>query len=287
MFNAAPFVERCVKSLLIQTHQALRIMCVDDHSTDDTYGRVVDQFGADPRVSVARLARNVGPYQIKNWVIADISRTELVAMQDADDVSHPFRLERQVAAIESARLDVCGTAVHQFFPAGLAPFFGDTRVLGPDRDNFMHSIAVYTSHAPVDGTLPFSAVLGDRGQEFVAKHGSQLFRRRALLECGGFDGHTRFGADTDLNWRLLRFQPMLNLPDVLYSRRHHPRSLTRHPDTGFDSPARRDYVRRRNHEHEAIRQAFAAGDRAAARALCTRDCYAGDVTVEASHMNWG
>ena len=153
MFNAAPFVERCVKSLLIQTHRALHIMCVDDHSADDTYSRVVDQFGADRRVNVVRLRRNVGPYQIKNWVLSQVSRTELLAMQDADDVSHPLRLERQVAALESAGLDVCGTSVHQFFPAGLMPFFGDTRVLGPDRDNFMHSIATYPSHALVDGPV--------------------------------------------------------------------------------------------------------------------------------------
>ena len=107
------------------------------------------------------------------------------------------------------------------------------------------------------------------------------------MEFGGFDGRTRFGADTDLNWRLLRFQPMLNLSDVLYSRRHHPQSLTRHPDTGFDSPARQAYVRRRNEEHETIRRTFEADDRATARALCTRDCYAGDVAVEAAHLNWG
>src|SRR5215831_8548074 len=54
MFNAAPFVERCLKSLLIQTHQTFRIVCVDDHSTDDTYGRAVDQFGADGRIDVLR-----------------------------------------------------------------------------------------------------------------------------------------------------------------------------------------------------------------------------------------
>src|SRR5262245_44891202 len=47
MFNAAGFVERCLKSLLIQTHQAFRIVCVDDHSTDDTYARAVDLFGGD------------------------------------------------------------------------------------------------------------------------------------------------------------------------------------------------------------------------------------------------
>ena len=286
MFNAAEFVERCLKSLLIQTHQALEIVCVDDHSADDTYSRAVDQFGADRRVSVVRLVRNVGPYQIKNWVIGQISCAEFVAMQDVDDVSHPRRLERQIAALEATEADVCGTSVHQFFPAGLAPFFGDTRVFGPDGANLMHSIAAYTSLPRVKSAVPFSTALGPRRQDFIAKHGSQVFRRRVLLEFGGFDGQARFGADTDLNWRLLRFVPVLNLADVLYSRRHHPQSLTRDPNTGFGSPARQAYVLRRNQEHETIRRAIEAGDARQARSLCTRDCYAADVEVEAAHLNW-
>src|SRR5262249_11822597 len=160
---------------LIQTHQAFRIVCVDDHSTDDTYARAVDLFGGDRRINVVRLARNVGPYQIKNWVISRGSCAELVAMQDVDDVSHPLRLERQVEALEQARADVCGPSIHQFFPASLVPFFGDPRALGPDRDNLMHSIASYASVSPVDRPVSFSTALGPRRQEFIAKHGSQLF----------------------------------------------------------------------------------------------------------------
>jgi DNA-binding GntR family transcriptional regulator len=90
-----------------------------------------------------------------------------------------------------------------------------------------------------------------------------------------------------MNWRLLRFGPVLNVPDVLYSRRHRAGSLTRAPETGFGSPARLAYVARRNREHEEIRRAIEAGDPALTRSLATRDCYSGDVRVEAVHLNWG
>jgi hypothetical protein len=46
---------------------------------------------------------------------------------------------------------------HQFLPAGLTPCFGSTRALGPDRDDFMHSIAVCSSHAPADTTSATSS----------------------------------------------------------------------------------------------------------------------------------
>ncbi len=286
MFNASAFVEPCLKSLLVQSHQALEIVCVDDHSADDTYSRAVDQFGADYRVNVLRLARTVGPYQIKNWVISRFSSGEFVAMQDVDDLSHPRRIERQIAAMTYAEVEVCGTSIHQFFPPTLPPRFGDPRRCGPDESGLVHSIAVYTSLAAVTRPVSFSTALGPLRQEFVAKHGSQMFRRRLLLKYGGFDGHTRFGADTDLNWRLLRFSPILNLPEVLYSRRHHRGSLTRDPQTAFGSPLREAYVRRRDWQHEEIRQALAAGDSSRVRSLCTRDCYAGGVEVETAHMNW-
>src|SRR5262245_50808620 len=286
MYNAADFVAPCLKSLLIQSHQALEIVCVDDHSHDDSYSRVVDQFGGDARINVLRVARRVGPYQIKNWVISRFCSGEFVAMQDVDDLSHPHRLERQLAAMAADGADVCGTSVHQFFPPQLPPRFGEPQADGPDDAGRMHSIAHYTSLPALDRPVSFEAALGPLRPEFVAKHGSQMFRRRLLLEFGGFDGRARFGADTDLNWRLLRFGAVRNLPDVLYSRRHHPSSLTRDPETGFGSPSRDAYVRRRNREHEEIRRALEVGDRDRARALCTRDCYAGDVEIEAAHMNW-
>src|SRR5262249_58506866 len=85
----------CLKGLLAQTHSDLEIFCVDDGSSDDTYERVVEQFGADRRICAIKLRRNVGPYQIKNWVIGSLARGTWIALQDADDVSHPLRLATQ------------------------------------------------------------------------------------------------------------------------------------------------------------------------------------------------
>src|SRR5688572_22177076 len=64
MFDSSRFVDDCLKGLLAQTHAELEIICVDDHSSDDTYDRAVGHFGQDYRVSVVRLGRRVGPHQI-------------------------------------------------------------------------------------------------------------------------------------------------------------------------------------------------------------------------------
>ncbi|MBI1852858.1 MAG: glycosyltransferase [Planctomycetes bacterium] len=286
MFNAEQFIELCVTSLLVQTLKDIEIVCIDDHSEDDTYGRVVDRFGADRRLSAIRLARTIGPYQIKNWVASRLSRAEFVAMQDADDASHPHRLQTQLASLERTGTAVCGTAVHQFFPPNLPPRFGDPCGFGPDRTGVMHSLARYDSQSQIQEPVGLDAVLGHVGKDYVAKHGSQVFRRSLLLKFGAFDGRTRLGADTDINWRLLRFMPIHNIREVLYSRRHHSASLTRHPLTGIGSAIRAQYVARRNCEHERIRSALENEDMDLVRALCTADCYCGDVTIEAVHANW-
>jgi glycosyltransferase involved in cell wall biosynthesis len=286
MLNASGFVETCLKGLLAQTYTNFELFCVDDNSTDDTYARVVGQFGTDYRVCAIRLARTVGPYQIKNWVLTCLARGSFIAMQDADDVSHPSRFTRQIQMLASNAWNVCGTSVHQFFKADTPPLFGGMRVKVFDKCGWQHSLAAYETVETCRTPVTFAEILGETRRDYIAMHGSQMFRKSLLLEMGGFDGRTRLGADTDLNWRILRSEPIGNLPDVLYSRRYHPLSLTRHPMTGVGSPLRARYVERRDREHEVIRIALENGEFERCRALCTQDFFCDDVVVRELHSQF-
>lgn len=286
MFNARDYVDMCLKSIIIQSHRDIEIFCVDDHSTDDTYARVVELFGKDRRICVIRLAKNVGPYQIKNWVISRLSRGCLIAMQDVDDVSHPMRIAIQRKWIFDNDIGVCGVCVHQFFPSHIRPAFGTDFSLKQEGDEYEHSLAIYSSIEENKDPLNFAEILGNIRKEFIANHGSQMFRKNLLFEFGGFNGHTKFGADTDLDWRLLRFSSICNIQKVLYFRRFHEHSLTRNPVTGIGSASRRKYVQRRDAEHEQIRVALERGDFETVRALCTRDFYCEDVRVDEVHSNF-
>ena len=67
VFNAAPYLRRCLDSLLAQTLKEVEIICVDDGSTDGS-GDILDAFaGRDARLRVvhrphagAGAARNAG-----------------------------------------------------------------------------------------------------------------------------------------------------------------------------------------------------------------------------------
>jgi hypothetical protein len=68
---------------------------------------------------------------------------------------------------------------------------------------------------------------------------ASLIERDLILRIGGLSTGLRFGADSEFMRRAIFAARAVNIPEACYYRRVHPRSLTRTPETGFGSPARR------------------------------------------------
>jgi len=98
-WNAAPVLAKTVRSALAQTWPAQEIVIVDDGSTDDT-GAIAEQLAArHPAVRVVHQA-NRGLSGARNRGIEEAAG-DYVAPLDADDLWHPEKLSRQVAAMEA------------------------------------------------------------------------------------------------------------------------------------------------------------------------------------------
>lgn len=292
-YNAESWISACLSSLLIQTHTNIEVFVVDDASEDSTWERVVREFGHEGRLCAVRLARNVGPYQIKNWVAAELARGALLAMQDADDFSHPSRLRTQRDWMDRHGHVIAGTCVHQFFEPGIEPRYEHAPAVR--IGSHLHDLVFYASVPRASDPVSILDVLDARGalrfdngngrsrevpgNRSVTYYGSFMVRRETYLAFGGMDGHTRIQADQDFAWRLLRFHDVGTVPSVLYSRRLHPRSLTRDPATRADSPLRKAYCRTQDGRHERIRCALGQGDWERVRELCTSDLHYADVEV--------
>src|SRR5262245_10456965 len=108
--NALPHLDAAVESILGQTHRNIEFVILDDGSTDGSTERLRQWAERDRRIKLFEGDRNLGPAGSSNRVIAH-SSAELIARMDADDLSHPERLERQVQLLRE-RPDVClvGTA---------------------------------------------------------------------------------------------------------------------------------------------------------------------------------
>jgi glycosyltransferase involved in cell wall biosynthesis len=100
-YNAAPTLASSVNSLRASTVSSIEILIVDDASTDAT--RDVGQALAaeDGRVKVFRHEENLGAYGARNTGLAH-ARGRYFTVFDADDWSHPQRLERQLQPLQTA-----------------------------------------------------------------------------------------------------------------------------------------------------------------------------------------
>lgn len=107
VYNAGQFLRPALLSVVSQTYRNLEILIIDDGSTDGCMETIADV--ADPRIRIIRQA-NAGKPATLNRAM-DQLRGEFFAIQDADDLSHPHRIERQVQAmIENPELGAvfCG-----------------------------------------------------------------------------------------------------------------------------------------------------------------------------------
>jgi hypothetical protein len=99
-YNAAATIATALRSLQQQTWRNLEILVVDDASGDDTTA-VVQAFAVrDPRIRLLPLRENGGAYVARNHALAQATGTYLT-LHDADDWSHPRKLEIQAAFLEA------------------------------------------------------------------------------------------------------------------------------------------------------------------------------------------
>ena len=97
-YNRASTLRRAVDSVLCQDFGDFELIVVDDGSRDQTASILSDID--DARLRVIRLPENRGQAHARN-VGLDAASADLAAFQDSDDVWHPNKLSRQVAAIRA------------------------------------------------------------------------------------------------------------------------------------------------------------------------------------------
>src|SRR5262249_9575451 len=91
-YNGGDFLRPSVESILRQTYVNLEVLLVDDGSTDGCFATIQDLL--DPRIRILR-QENRGKPAALNYALAEL-RGAFYAVQDADDLSHPRRIEKQL-----------------------------------------------------------------------------------------------------------------------------------------------------------------------------------------------
>lgn len=197
--DAEATIGAALDSVVAQTFSDWEAIVVDDGSRDSTAERA--NALDDSRIRVLRLETSRGRGAARN-VALELARGEFVAIQDADDISHPRRLETLLAlAAADAGLGVVSGQHAAFSVSG----------------KYGVGMRWPTGDAEIRAALL-------RGEMSICHPGS-LIRRQLLLDLGGYDETCIRAQDLNLFIRAVPFTRFAASERiVLYYR--HPRIVT-------------------------------------------------------------
>ncbi len=198
IYNAGDWLRPSIESLLRQTYANLEIWLVDDGSTDGCMDTLSDL--RDHRIRIVRQA-NAGKATALNRVL-ECLRGEFYAIHDADDISHPRRIELQVQCMLE-NPEVAGVLT------------GYDLILGA------RSVAPRRRHKD-----PAACARDIQAFKMPSHDPTAMFRMSRVGDLRYEEG-LRIGQGYDYILRVGERHPLYTLEDCLYSYRILPRSITR------------------------------------------------------------
>lgn len=199
VWNGAEYLREAIDSILNQTFSNFEFIVIDDGSTDSTPS-ILDSY-KDPRLKVFR-QEHAGIVSTLNFGVTQ-AQGDWIARQDADDVSHPRRLELQWLSVQE-RPDV--TLCHTNFQ------ILDGHIVRRAPARFPRSKALVALR------LCFQCPI---------VHSTVMFRKSAFYKAGGYKPEERHAEDYSLWARMIEDGGFVGIPRSLVSLRIHSESVSR------------------------------------------------------------
>jgi glycosyltransferase involved in cell wall biosynthesis len=186
-YNAEKTITETVTSILSQTWKNFEYIIIDDASTDDTWKILQDLKRNDDRIRIEQNTKNLGIAGTRNRGL-ELAKGEFIAWQDADDISYPDRLEKELQMMESdSDIGIVG---------GWLEFFDNSGT---------HSIRTYAEHdKPLRKTIfRYSPVAQP----------AALIRSKLFKKVGAYDLRYPPAEDLDMSFRLGSISTFANVQE--------------------------------------------------------------------------
>ncbi len=199
-YNAESYIKIAIDSIQGQTYKNLEIIVIDDKSTDNTSSIVSTIAKKDERIKLIKNETNIGIGGNRNKGI-EKSNGDYICWQDADDISLPDRIQKQVDYLEShPEVGVVG---------GFITFFEDeyeskTRRYAEDDHTLRSNIFKYNPVAQP----------------------ACMVRKACYKSVGLYDSSLRVSEDLDMMFRIGEKFKFGNLQEVVIKYRQSSGSLT-------------------------------------------------------------
>jgi GT2 family glycosyltransferase len=222
------YVEEALHGALGQDNADVVIHLVDDHSPEDA-SKLLKKWSTHPQVRTYRNTENIGQFASFNNVIPFVE-TELVAVQDADDISLPCRICTAGNLLRLADADIFG---------GRIELFGDQWVLPPTNQITTGQKKVHRKEYRLS-VYPAAACVS-----YYLENPTMVMRTETFRSLGGFADfgeriRNRTGLDAEFLLRALYAGTRVAVTRQRVLRyRVHGDSATQNDLSGWGTPARK------------------------------------------------
>lgn len=203
-YNAEPYILDSIQCVLNQTHSNLELLIFDDGSTDQTWNICQQMADLDSRIRLQRSPQNMGNLKATNILFESVSG-QFIAIQDADDLCAPTKLERQLIAFSnSPQLAIVGCNYLKISESG-SP--------------------VFSSMLPLTNAEIKKEMLR---KSIPVLYASALIPTKIAKKAGPFSPFFNRQGYADLDWlaRCSLYGEVQNLWDALYMYRQHPQAFS-------------------------------------------------------------
>ncbi|RPH82021.1 MAG: glycosyltransferase [Nitrospiraceae bacterium] len=192
------YLDQAIQSVLSQTFRDFEFIVINDGSTDGT-AKIIERYQRTDGRICAHEQPHLGLVGSLNRGL-ELARGEYVARMDADDISLPERIAKQMAFMDAHQeVGICGTWIETFGNGG----------------------AVVRQYPADDATIRSWLLF-----ESVLAHPSIMMRRERLVRAGlSYDAGSVHAEDYDLWVRAARHMVLANIPEVFLRYRLHPQQV--------------------------------------------------------------
>jgi hypothetical protein len=203
VYNGGAYLAESIESILNQSYSDFEFVIVDDGSSDCSWGILERYAEQDTRIVLLRNQPNLGVVRALNKGLEHV-QTGFIARQDADDISDPERLKRQLEFLVSH------------------PDYGLVAAI---------PLIVNMDGVPL-GRSHYTATENEEIQELLLDYmclcGPTIMMRRKCLEEAGyyFAEGSDASEDYDICLRLAEVTKLASLDGCLYRYRQQPESAS-------------------------------------------------------------
>ena len=201
VFNAEKYLKECIISLLGQTYSNFELLICDDGSTDRSKEIILSI--QDARLRFFKNQENRGVVHTRNLLLKE-AKGAYIMLQDADDRSHPMRIEKQLNfLLQNPQCKACGTQFIKCY-----------------KNKIINKSSLPSDYNDIKKAIP---------EQYYFLPGTLFFKTSLLEEVGYYNPFFANDGNEDVYWisKMVLKYPYQNLKEHLYYYELNIESLTK------------------------------------------------------------